>query len=606
MSEANSLITDQDETASTSPGPAKRVLVAEDSPVTQDLLKLILTQRGHRVDVAEDGEQALTALEKSFYDVALIDFRLPKLDGLEVAQRYRGKVNGNARSRLIAITADVEGLLSHNENCENFDQIIPKPLDIYDVCNVIESTQALDPAAAGETGSPDAAPGPDADGAPHPEETPPRRAEPKWTIGFELLRWPDDFRKGMLPGLATPAFHDIDSIDAILICAPARLADLSAIWERRPLHLFPIIDLDGALGPFADFDASRPSISDGEEIRQLIQSFHQRRAQLHRDLLAATEIGEKLLGRMFVKDAPLAPAYDPARRSLVRYNAPIPTEELTPEAERQTRNGFLRRDFFDRFHLCYRCSSSRVHIREECAACHSSQLSEQPYIHHFKCGYQSVESDFRKGDGLVCPKCRQELDHFSVDYDKPGALILCGRCGHAESEPNVGFVCMDCLAHFDSDAAGEMDVYAYHLTQEGIAFMQMGDALRGPGQRTIRFSDLPLDFVVALNTAAKAYNEQGTPFSVVNLAYENEREIVREAGVRPFSQARDLFLDALRNALRDRATVAKGNSYDFCLLHGLRPDSAQQIVMDAADAAQTTLRFDLGLRPTLFGPEDFA
>lgn len=108
----------------------KRILVAEDSPVTQDLLKLILGQRGHLVDIAEDGEQALRALTRHPYDVALIDFRLPKLDGLQVAQRFRRERGGETGTRLIAITADVEGLLSHSENCENFDQIIPKPLDV--------------------------------------------------------------------------------------------------------------------------------------------------------------------------------------------------------------------------------------------------------------------------------------------------------------------------------------------------------------------------------------------------------------------------------------------------------------------------------------------
>ena len=48
----------------------------------------------------------------------------------------------NRRPALIAITADVEGLLAHKENCENFDQIIPKPLDIYEICNVIEKCGA--------------------------------------------------------------------------------------------------------------------------------------------------------------------------------------------------------------------------------------------------------------------------------------------------------------------------------------------------------------------------------------------------------------------------------------------------------------------------------
>ena len=74
----------------------------------------------------------------------------------------------------------------------------------------------------------------------------------------------------------------------------------------------------------------------------------------------------------------------------------------------------------------------------------------------------------------------------------------------------------------------------------------------------------------------RTYNETKTPFTVLNLSYENEREIVREAGMRQFAQARDLFLENLRNLLRDKGIVIKGRSYDFCLLAGLRPSDAEE------------------------------
>jgi CheY-like chemotaxis protein len=605
------LITAQNEALADLPISTKRVLVAEDSPVTQDLLKLILMQRGHKVDIAHDGEQALAALDRTPYDVALIDFRLPKLDGLSVAQQYRSHKNGDSRARLIAITADVEGLLAHKENCENFDQIIPKPLDIYEVCKVIETSTApgdgngrlagdVEGLGGIETGLTGVAARPVGafQGA--------RRPEPPWATGLELLRWPDDIPISGTPGAAVPEFQNLDSIDAILIKTPASVADLSELWSRRPLHLFPVIDLDGSLRGYSDYDASKGGAADGDAVRRLIQGFHQRRTQLHRDLITTSDAGEILLGRMFVKDAPLSATYDPNERSLVHYNATLPSDDVIPAAERQCKNGFLQKEFFDRFHTCYRCSSSRLHIREECATCNSAQLREEAYIHHFRCGFQGVDTDFRHGDTLTCPKCRQELLHFSVDYDKPGTLLVCGQCGHAESEPTVGFLCMDCNAHCATDRAATIDIYSYKLTQEGIAFLKMGNALRGAGQRGIRFSDLPLDFVVALNTAAKKFNELQTPFTVVNLAYEHEREITREAGLRQFRQARDQFLENLTSLLRDKGVVVKGHSYDFCLLNAVRPDEAESIISEAAQDAATSLSVDLGMRFHLFGHEDFA
>jgi CheY-like chemotaxis protein len=582
----------------------KRVLVAEDSPVTQDLLKLILTQRGHEVDIAHDGEQALTALERGPYDVALIDFRLPKLDGLQVAQKYRTQANGDLRAKLIAITADVEGLLSHNENCENFDQIIPKPLDIYEVCNVIERSGGAGLAPGGEAAAVQYVEGVEAEAASSAASRR-RRSEPAWALGLELMRWPKDFAVLTRMGNLLPAFTNVDQIDAILIQQPAQLADLAQIWERKPLHLFPIIDITGSLSGIADYTASS-HYEDGDAVRLLVHGFHQRRAQLHRDLLTTSDLGEKLLARMFVQERPLKAQYAADERSLVRFPVGLTAEEVIREAEKCCKNGFLRQEFFDRFHLCYRCSSSRLHIREECSACRSSQLREESYIHHFKCGTQAVEADFRDGDRLVCPKCRQELTHFSVDYDKPGSALICGRCGHAESEPTIGVMCMDCSAHFDGDAAATKDVYSYHLSQEGIAFVQMGYALRGAGQRSIRFSELPLDFVVALNVAAKDYNERKIPFTVINLSYENEREIIREAGMRQFAQARDLFLENLRNLIRDRGTVVKGHAYDFCLWQGRKPSQIEGELTEMAEEAGNNLRFDLNPRLHLFGHEDFA
>lgn len=108
--------------------PGRRVLVAEDSPTTQEIRKLLLTQRGHHVDIATDGAQALETLRHYHYDVAPLDFHLPKMDGLRVATTVRSELLAHARPRLIAITADLQRLLANTEDCENFDPVIPKPL----------------------------------------------------------------------------------------------------------------------------------------------------------------------------------------------------------------------------------------------------------------------------------------------------------------------------------------------------------------------------------------------------------------------------------------------------------------------------------------------
>jgi CheY-like chemotaxis protein len=125
--------------------PAKAflaILLTEDSLVTQDLLKLILTQRGHGVDIADDSEKALSALQDRRYDIALMDFHLPKMDGLRAVMEFTSRARGTVKlPYFIGITADIEGLLAHPDNCEAFDLVIAKPLDLVSLCSVVENCE---------------------------------------------------------------------------------------------------------------------------------------------------------------------------------------------------------------------------------------------------------------------------------------------------------------------------------------------------------------------------------------------------------------------------------------------------------------------------------
>lgn len=116
------------------------ILVAEDSIITQDLLKLLLTQRGHSVDTVEDGAQALNALQERHYDIALMDFHLPTMDGLQVVSAYKKQANGAAaQTHFIGITADVAGFMARPDSWETFDLVIAKPIDIANLCSAVEN-----------------------------------------------------------------------------------------------------------------------------------------------------------------------------------------------------------------------------------------------------------------------------------------------------------------------------------------------------------------------------------------------------------------------------------------------------------------------------------
>ena len=574
-----------------------RILIAEDHSVTQEILKLVLTQRGFCVDIASDGAEALEALRQNSYDVALLDFHLPIMDGVQILSTVVAEHASRPRPRFVAITADVEGLLAHEENCENFDKVMQKPVNIAEICAFVESVTKDEQGATTAMAPPVRA-------VVESETAPASDLSALLALDCKFLRWPHDLNSNRLSARALQATIRRENFDAILIEELRGAADISSIWNARFLHLLPIIDCTGRLGKRADFDYSRPARDDPKKIDELIRSFNFRCASLHHDILYSEELSDKLLARIFVSNAPLSPIYDARSRSLVQYNLILDFDVINQQVQPLTEKRLLKPRFFDRVHKCGHCGSSVFNAREECPQCRSSNVNEESYLHHFKCAYQGPESDFRNLDDLVCPKCKGELRHFGHDYDRPGTMVKCGACGHSTSEPMVGFVCVSCGTHTDGDAIETRDISSYELTERAIGYLEGGGAFLGFSKEKLRFSDFPLELIIALNEEAQKYNESKTPFALLEIAYLNERVINEEGGSRQFNNIRNLFLENLRGVLGGDAKIVPGRAYDFALLRGESHEDARARVDVARESAAKDLKQDPGAAITVFGPED--
>jgi signal transduction histidine kinase/DNA-binding response OmpR family regulator len=83
-----------------------RVLVAEDSPVNQQLVFEILLKQGHSVEVAFNGKQAVAALQSQRFDVVFMDVQMPEMSGLEATSEIRrSEQKTGTHIPIIALTA---------------------------------------------------------------------------------------------------------------------------------------------------------------------------------------------------------------------------------------------------------------------------------------------------------------------------------------------------------------------------------------------------------------------------------------------------------------------------------------------------------------------
>ncbi len=109
------------------------VLLAEDHLVNQKVAMRILRQMGYRVDVANNGLEALETLRREDYDVILMDVQMPEMDGLEATGRIREEWDGRVQPVIVAMTANaMEG---DRDRCleAGMDLYLSKPIRINEL-----------------------------------------------------------------------------------------------------------------------------------------------------------------------------------------------------------------------------------------------------------------------------------------------------------------------------------------------------------------------------------------------------------------------------------------------------------------------------------------
>jgi two-component system sensor histidine kinase RpfC len=105
-----------------------RVLVADDQQANRTVLARILERAGHRVQQANDGEQALDILELDNVDLAIVDMHMPRLSGLDVLRQLRYMQAGGKRTPVIVLSADATAQAARDAEAAGAPAFLTKPV----------------------------------------------------------------------------------------------------------------------------------------------------------------------------------------------------------------------------------------------------------------------------------------------------------------------------------------------------------------------------------------------------------------------------------------------------------------------------------------------
>ena len=190
---------------------ALRVLVAEDTPTIQLVMRVTLENAGFAVTVADDGTEALREAMSSPFDVVVLDWNMPGLDGVRVVRAIRSAAGPNALTPIVIATAAPSQQLIKEAEIAGAQSVLGKPFQGSDLVRELKAVvnTSLRPAV-------ERAVGPDLAVAPSRELIP--------LLDFVALEGPDSVFRAVDPEKLLGAFtRDVEKNKTLLLEAVAKV-----------------------------------------------------------------------------------------------------------------------------------------------------------------------------------------------------------------------------------------------------------------------------------------------------------------------------------------------------------------------------------------------
>ncbi len=119
----------------------RRILLAEDNDINWEIAETILTASGFKVDRAENGKICVDTFRESelgYYDVILMDIRMPVMNGYDATEAIRALDRPDAGLPIIAMSADAFAADIQHSLDSGMNEHISKPIDVEKLIRVLE------------------------------------------------------------------------------------------------------------------------------------------------------------------------------------------------------------------------------------------------------------------------------------------------------------------------------------------------------------------------------------------------------------------------------------------------------------------------------------
>ncbi|MEX0585833.1 MAG: response regulator, partial [Pirellulales bacterium] len=114
-----------------------------DMPANQKLVSIVLARRGHRVEIAQDGREALDLVQREPFDVVLMDVQMPTLDGWQTTAAIR-RLPDPAIAQIPIVAMTAHATVQDQQRCmeAGMDGYVAKPFDIFELTRIVEMCAA--------------------------------------------------------------------------------------------------------------------------------------------------------------------------------------------------------------------------------------------------------------------------------------------------------------------------------------------------------------------------------------------------------------------------------------------------------------------------------